>query len=259
MLLFRLLCCLVVGFVLINNSFAQNSVLSEGEWYKIGVTQPGIHKIDFNFLQKSGIDLNAANPKNIRLYGNGGGMLPQANHTFRHNDLAENAIYVEGENDNKFDNGDYILFYAQSPHSIYYDAAQKIYKHQTNLYSDTTFYFITVGNTPGLRVTAQANITGASHTIQSFDDYLFHEKDLTSQIGSGREWYGEKFDFTTSHTIDFTIAGIIPDSEIKVTSAVMALASVPTQFILKLNEQSLGSQQLPGVTSDTYNVKGVNK
>lgn len=234
-------------------------MLSEGEWFKIGVTQSGIHKLDFNFLQKAGINPAAINPKHIKLYGNGGGMLPQANQSFRYDDLAENAIYVEGETDNKFDNGDYILFYAQSPHSIYYDSTQKVFRHQNNLYSDTTFYFITIGQNPGLRITMQESMNGATHTIKSFEDYLFHEKDLTNQIGSGREWYGEKFDFTTSYTLDFAVPGIIPDSEIKITSAVMAQASASTQFALKLNEQSIGSQQLSGVSPDTYNIKGVNK
>src|SRR4051812_20677390 len=81
---------------------AQSSVLSQGSWYKIGVVEPGMHKMDAAFLQGLGIQTTALNPANLRLYGNGGGMLPQPNHTPRPQDLIENAIFVAGESDGHF-------------------------------------------------------------------------------------------------------------------------------------------------------------
>ncbi|QHT70192.1 type IX secretion system sortase PorU [Rhodocytophaga rosea] len=255
---FRLLIGLILSLLPVS-LLAQNSVLASGEWYKIAVSKAGIYKIDLSFLQKAGINTAALNPQNIHLYGYGGGMLPQANHMSRPADLPENAIFVEGEADGRFDNADYILFYAQSPHAVYYDTTQKIFRHQTNLYSDTTFYFLTVSDTPGLRIEEQESESNAVHTITSFDDYLFHEKELTNQIQSGREWYGEKFDFTVTQHIDFPVTGLVAGSEIKITSAVMAQASGSTQFSLALNGQEAGSHSLPGVSSGTYDVKGVNR
>jgi len=35
-----------------NSLFAQASILSNGDWYKIGVVESGIFKIDKNFLEK---------------------------------------------------------------------------------------------------------------------------------------------------------------------------------------------------------------
>ena len=60
-------------------SYAQSSVLATGEWYKIATTRTGVHKIDAAFLKDAGIDITKLNPQNIRLFGNGGGILPQAN------------------------------------------------------------------------------------------------------------------------------------------------------------------------------------
>ena len=113
---------------------AQNSVLAKGNWIKIGVISSGIHKLDANFLQKSGLNLAQINPQNIKIYGNGGGMLPQANNLPRAKDLIENAISVEGEADDRFDNQDFILFYGQSPHRISYDSLAKSFKHQFNIF-----------------------------------------------------------------------------------------------------------------------------
>src|SRR5690606_36365783 len=105
----------ILWFLMAHTALAQNSVLSEGEWYKIGVTQQGIHKIDYNFLQEAGIAVNNIDPRHISIYGNGGGMLPQPNEAPRPTDLQENAIFVQGEADGSFDSQDFILFYGQSP------------------------------------------------------------------------------------------------------------------------------------------------
>jgi hypothetical protein len=104
--------------------------------------------------------------------------------------------------------------------------------------------------------------------ITTFDDYVFHEKEVRNQLasiepaytGSGREWYGEHFvDMARSHTMEFNIPGILQNSEIKITSAVMARASAATSFSLKLNDQQVGTHSLPGVSSDRYNFKGINQ
>jgi hypothetical protein len=253
---------------LYSSSLAQPSVLATGEWYKIGVTRKGIHKIDRAFLQKAGINTATVQPGHIKLYGNGGGMLPQANSSLRYRDLVENAIYVEGEKDGRFDEGDYILFYAQSPHTVRYNEAEKRFVHETNLYSDTTFYFLTISSSQGLRIQDQPGEAGAANIITSFDDYFFHEKEERNQLasiepsytGSGREWYGERFvDMARSHTIELTIPGIKAGTDIRITSAVMARASVATSFSLKLNEQPVGTQSVPGVSSDKYDRKGINQ
>ncbi|MFY7911741.1 MAG: hypothetical protein ACOVO2_19425, partial [Emticicia sp.] len=120
-------------------SYAQSSVLATGEWYKIATTRTGVHKIDATFLKDAGIDITKLNPQNIRIFGNGGGVLPQANNAPRTRDLTENHIEVVGENDGKFDISDYILFYAESPHRTLYNVNNQRFTHQNNPYSDTTF------------------------------------------------------------------------------------------------------------------------
>ncbi|MCD4789249.1 MAG: hypothetical protein K8R37_04555, partial [Bacteroidales bacterium] len=101
----------VILLFVVLTAHAQNSVLSEGNWYKIAVEQTGIHQITYDDLVSYGIDPASINPKHVRLYGNGNGMLPEDNNEFRYDDLQENAIYVYGEDDEVFDAGDFILFY----------------------------------------------------------------------------------------------------------------------------------------------------
>ena len=102
-------------------NYSDKSVLSSGNWYKIAVQNTGIHKITYQDLSDMGIDPGSINPANIRIYGNGGGMLPEINDAFRHDDLQENAILVAGEEDGQFNQNDYILFYGESPTTWEYD------------------------------------------------------------------------------------------------------------------------------------------
>ena len=130
---------------------SQNSVLSEDLWYKFAIDTTGVYKIDKTFLEDLGINMSNVNPENIRLYGNGGGMLPVSNSDPRFEGLQENAIIVAGEGDSKFDNEDYMLFYGQGPHKWIYKNKTSLpeVKHVLNIYSDQAYYFINISNTKG--------------------------------------------------------------------------------------------------------------
>ena len=125
-----------------------NSILLSGNWYKIAVGETGIYKITYNDLINMGVDVNSINPKNIRIYGNGAGMLPELNSQNRPDDLAENAIKVIGEDDNVFDVNDYILFYAQSPVTSNVRQNNTGFEHKMNLYTDSTYYFLNTDKFP---------------------------------------------------------------------------------------------------------------
>ncbi len=244
-----------------HKTVAQNSVLAKGDWIKIGVISAGIHKLDANFLQKSGLNLAQINPQNIKIYGNGGGMLPQANAIPRAKDLIENAISVEGEADGRFDNQDFILFYGQSPHTISYDSLSKSFKHQFNIYSDTTFYFLTVSDTKGLRIKDQ-NPIPATQEITTFDAYDFHEidrKNLLAQApfaGSGREWVGEEFSGNNEQIFTINFSAIQPNTSLKITASMAASAFGQTEFAIKTNGQAVGIVPLNAIGSDRYDYKG---
>ncbi|MFB0925673.1 MAG: hypothetical protein QMB65_10410, partial [Vicingaceae bacterium] len=111
-LLFSTLICISM---LCSNLIAQNSVLTSGNWHKISTSTEGIYKISYSDLQSYGIDPTSIDPRNIQLFGNGGGMLAEANYAPKDEDLLEVAIKVIGETDGVFDVSDYILFYGQAP------------------------------------------------------------------------------------------------------------------------------------------------
>ena len=187
-------------------AFKNNSILASGNWYKIGITKTGFHKIDKAFLSSCGINVAGLNPQNIRIYGNGGKMLPELNAAFRYDDLEENAVQVIGESDGVFNDADYILFYANDATGWTNTKSKTLlkFRHLKNTFSDTSFYFINVDLGAGKRVATVGSSPLPSNIVStSYDYYNFHEKNQLNFVKSGREFYGEYFDLTNSYSFTF--------------------------------------------------------
>ncbi len=190
-------------------SYANSSVLATGNWYKISTAENAVYKLDKNFLEHIGLDLSATDVRNIKLYGNGGEILSEANSDFHYDDLLENAISVTDINGNNFiDNGDYILFYGQNPNKWKYNAGSNVdtrYTRNKHYYSDSVFYFLTVDNSStGKRISILLNSSNTvNYTSAAFDDYTAYEKDVVTLVTSGRELYGESFENTSSYSFNF--------------------------------------------------------
>ncbi len=245
--------------------YAQKSVLSNGSWYKLSILKSGVYKIDGSFLKKSGLDLKQIKPESIQLFGNGGGVLPQANADKRIDDLTENSIMLVGMDDGIFDLEDYILFWGNSPHEVNYKPDNQQFNHVNNPYSDSTFYFLTFGRTNGLRI---ANVAAeiSSNLVESFDFFDFHEIDSKNVIGlsegdlggSGREWYGENLYSGSSKFFDLNTSGISQNAKFKIFSSVLGNASIPFTIEIRLNNDSLiGKHALNNIGSSTYDRKGL--
>ena len=123
-----------------NRSYANQSVLASGEWFKIRVSETGIHKISYDDLVSIGI----SNPSAVRIFGNGGKQLPFDSRLPKKDDLKENPVYIYQGSDGTFNSGDYLLFYAQGPARWTYSTTDKMFIHSLNQYSDYSFYFLTM-------------------------------------------------------------------------------------------------------------------
>ena len=204
-------------------NYASHSILAVGNWYKVGVSTSGICRITPSDLSAMGLSPASIDPRNIRIYGNGGGVLPENNSTPRLDDLAENSILVIGEADGTFDAGDYILFYAKGPVEWRYSKANNRFEHIPNLYSDRACYFITADLGLGKRMPVLASSgLEATDIINQFDDYALNEKNEVNLIKSGRQWFGELFDVQTSYNFNFSFPGLVAGSDVKLRSRVIA-------------------------------------
>ena len=191
--------------------FALESKMNSGSWYKMAVTEDGVYRVDRSFLESLGIDVANLDPNTLNVYGQGFGILPEANSTWRPDDLPINKIVMQDGNDGSFDANDYFLFWANGPHRWEYNSAVQRYVHKTHLYSDTAFYFIGIGVSgegPSRMVDQPSTTQPANQNVSTFDDFLYHENNWTNLIKSGREWFGESFDINSSQGFPFNFPNL---------------------------------------------------
>ncbi|MDY7395406.1 type IX secretion system sortase PorU [Aureibaculum sp. 2210JD6-5] len=237
-------------------STIKNSVLSQGTWYKFAVDTTGIFKIDRSFLQSLGLNINDINPKNIRIFGNGGQLLPQLNSDFRYDGLQENAIFVEGEDDNSFDSNDYILFYAKGTEGWNIVPSQPDQsRHINNIYSDRAYYFLSVDNGTGKRITNANEISAsATQTTTIYNDYEVIENDNTNLFANGQQWFGKDLSFENTTTKIFQFENLDASKPISIRVRAVAISSTPSSLEVKVNGQNVMTISLPAVPSTPGNL-----
>jgi hypothetical protein len=229
--------------------YAENSVLSEGEWYKIAISNTGIHKISYSELSSLGIDIDHVNPQNIRMYGNGGAMLPEDLSLPRYDDLQEIAIQIKGEEDGVFDSGDYILFYGRGVNAIKQQADGDLY-YEKNIYTTHTYYFIKIDTEQGLRIDNQANINQTENqTVNSYGAIFHHEIDEVNLNHSGRMWLGEKFDFTTAYEFEYNIQNLDISQPLSLEIHVAANSKKSSWFSFYNNNNFINKTNISAISS----------
>lgn len=227
-----------------------NSVLNDGDIFKISVDQSGIFKLDYNFIKNElgVLNIDSKDPRNIQLFSFGSGMLPEIVSPAYDSGLKEHAIYIDGENDGKFDSKDYILMYAQGPDAQFYSENDAMVLVKKNIYSRSTILLIKFGSSAGKRIKIIPNSPlPVSEEIENYikvqhlEDQkinLLHGRTVT--YGSGKEWFGDFFKTTRKkdYTSAFNLNDLIPGSNAKIKVAFAGRSDVWTEAFLQVDKIS---------------------
>jgi len=146
------------------------------KYFRIPIYKTGLYRITRQALVQAGFPVNSISPKNIQLFAYG----------------KEQYIYIKGEEDDIFNNNDYIEFYAKA-NDGWYDSLiyeqNKITNPYYSLFNDTIYYFLTWNNSQNnKRVTFETD-TNFSQYQQSIPSYCYVEKKV---VKSDYYYYGDK-------------------------------------------------------------------
>lgn len=232
-------------------SYKTASVLATGNWYKIAVKAPGVYKVDVALLGKLGINTANIPSATIRLFGNSGAILPEACNGLVTDDLVENALQVVDGGDGVLNGNDYFLFYAPGPDAWLNDSANQRFTHRQNIYSNQSYYFISIGGT-GRRVQAQTGLLQPTTSVNSFSERYFHELDSINFLNSGKDWYGEEFSTlpggNTSHVFNIPLLNIVSSQPATLVSACVARSvGSSSRFTALMNGQPVLQQDIAAV------------
>jgi hypothetical protein len=167
--------------------------------YKMMVDEAGIYQLTYAYLDAAGIPVDELDPRTFQIALQG----------------QQIAIYVEGESDDTFDDGDYILFYGQSISTVF---------------TDTNVYWLTWGDENGLRMPSrdsspgggglhpqtfeitthvEQNTTYNSRTPRGDDQDHWFWNLITAYGGPGSEDYTFSLEEVASGTYSATVRGAL--------------------------------------------------
>jgi hypothetical protein len=197
---------------------AQQNV--SGPRYKIVVDHDGIYQLTYDELKNAGMNVDAVDPRNFHLSSQG----------------QDIAIDVAGEADGKFDSGDFIKFYGQkfygdhlaqeyaleSTHWITYshqlsDGSFALWHPEFNAtmlekYTDDNVYWLSVGNTPGLRLASLPGAPGSSDPVPPYFTSTVHAEQshewYTYNFSSEDTWFWDRIRAETTRTYTTTLSAV---------------------------------------------------
>jgi hypothetical protein len=208
------------------NSGQINNPFSTGTWHKLSVAENNLVKITPQFLRDEGISTEDVSINSIRIVGNGIGMLPESLAANRPVGVEEVAIkVVDANSDGIFNANDFALFYAESPHKWVYNQGSGHFVNVVNIYRDKNFYFLSVNSGASPAPLQQPNGSNANVQVSSYDGLANVENEKVNLVGTGRQWFGDAFEFTLSYNYDFSFPDIVATEPVKLLVNTVGRAS----------------------------------
>lgn len=157
-----------------------------GQWYSIQVVDEGLYRISHDELTMVGIDPAQFDPRTMKIYTAAFDLLPRDVVNPFADSLVEIPIYVSGEDDQSFDQGDYLIFFGfPADHFIPGDTIG----WYENGYTRANVYWFTFGNMPGLRMASVNAAWNGSTPDTIVTDIVHGEIDFGNPTRSGTNWY----------------------------------------------------------------------
>ncbi|MDE6496851.1 MAG: hypothetical protein K2L30_11505, partial [Duncaniella sp.] len=239
-------------------TYAANSVLAQGKWVKISVSETGVYLLSAADLRRWGFN----DPSRVRVYGYGGQRisdnLTAANYI---DDLpqVQTATTARG-----------IVFYGVGPETWSVDARSGRHTRTTNPFSTKGYYYLTDSDAAPREIPAESG-TPASSPATTVTAAVIHEQDLISPNRSGHYAVGEDFRFNQSRDFRFNLPGRVEDTDVWMQCSFLAnTPSATSRLTFTANGTTLPSSSSDNirpnsssdacgdtcVTSKTFSING---
>ena len=206
--------------------YAEHSILSQGKWAKISVSNTGIDQLTASTIKSAGF----SDISKVKIYGYGGNLVPEVlsdSYLREYDDLKEIPTCTVGGKK---------LFYAQG--SIYWDSNESSVRTR-NPYSDYGYYFITENDSEPLTCTEEELLNTAWPTPDAY--HTLYEKDEFSWMSGGRNlFYKEAIE--SGKTGKYIIN--IPEGNTEADLTVSVTANPQTAIKIYLNNKEIGSRTI---------------
>lgn len=174
--------------------YAAHSLLSQGKWVKIGVSEAGVYQITRSKLQSMGF----SNPEKVCLYGYNMPILPETKIESLPDDMTEIPVWRKGDGTMLFYSVGLVKWQLRSRFS-------NDYSRINNPYTNYIYYFLTekTDGSPA-EMPKETYEAAVSDPITTFYEHSIIEKDEISLLNSGRCFY-EAYNYGGTNKRSYTL------------------------------------------------------
>lgn len=222
--------------------WAEKSVLAEGKWAKIRVSQEGIYQLTESDIQKMGF----SSLDKVKVYGYGGLIqnevftFPVVDERLNQNRTPDDLVEVPTltTSDGRR------LFWAEGTLYYKWNSSTQRYTHVQNPYSNYSYYFITEGDSPAsVQQLSEVSLDETDVIMTDVPYVTVYEKDAYSWYQGGRNMF-DSHDFSTNSLFSYRLAtpGLSTSGNKTVEVRMGASSSSDvTPFNVNLNGSKLGT------------------
>jgi hypothetical protein len=227
------------------------SVLRSGRFYKLEIREEGLYRLDRAYLESIGINLATVNPRRIKIYQNGSEELDTRINSPKPNDLQECAIFVSGEDDERFDANDFVLFYAKTTSGVKYDSLEGRLSHYLHRMSNSAFVFLSLDGELGKRIPTRPSLeTPSAFQPTVFQWLSFVENDRINFSNTGLNFFDSPLNTGRNRaTYQLSAAGIDRTRAVRLRAKLIAATTANEAFAIR-ESGSLLLERRTGITQN---------
>ncbi len=181
---------------------AKSTVYPTGKWFRLTINQDAVYHITLSDLQSAGLPLTQIDTSRLLIYTNstGGRPLPDTYPDLADPALIEIARELRGNKDGYFTVADTLIFWGRGSSGIGLTSSGKL-KFERNVFSSSNYYWLLLADEPQRPkvMTRTLSLTAAPDYATTTTDLLERQEiEAVNFLHSGRNWYGDKFNGSSS-------------------------------------------------------------
>lgn len=236
--------------------WAAKSVLAEGKWVKIRVSDEGIYQLTASDIQKMGF----TSLDKVKVYGYGGLL---QNEVFAFPSVDERMLQTHTPDDLEevptlTTSDGRKLFWAEGTVRYKWNSGTQRYTHIQNHYSNYSYYFLTEGDSPSsVQRLSEISLDEASAILEEVPAVAVYEKDTYSWYCGGRGMF-DSHDFSTNSVFSYRLT--LPQMSANGTKTVevrmgASAKGAASPFNISLNGTKLGTFSVKGYDESRASAK----
>ncbi|HCP40813.1 MAG TPA: hypothetical protein DIT65_03380, partial [Cryomorphaceae bacterium] len=178
----------------------------QGEYVQFKTAKPGIHMLSGDELIDRGILSIGDALDRLIIEARTESVLSHLNDTSR--SFNDPIHYYISDGDGLLDEQSKVYFYMNGPFGIQWDAANQRYEYTAHPYSNYEHFIVGAASTSQpyeMDERSAELIGGSTRTLRTSNQFYHRDTAIYNLVGTGRRWFGELFDFTTTQVFDLPL------------------------------------------------------